>query len=621
MLDSSTTLPTPPARVALVAMPFGAVDRPSLGISLLKAALVQRGIACDIHYLSFLFAARITLPLYDSLSVLDGRRQRGEQLFAREVFGNALPDNGSQGKPLNQWDLEKSLWDGAEVWHRLCDSTGPFLETCLESIPWEQYQVIGFSTTFEQNMASLALAQRLKARWPHKVIVFGGANCEGEMGLELHRQFECIDIVCSGEGDVVFPPLVEKLLAGEPPPRLPGLLYRVNGQTRVSAPSALPVTDLDRLPHPIFDDYFQQIDRANFSPKVDSLLPFESSRGCWYGARQHCTFCGLNGATMAYRSKSPARMLAELRYLVERYGVRQFSATDNILDMQYMQSVLPELAQSDLGLSIHYEIKANLNYEQLKLLKQAGVDRLQPGIESLSTPILKLMRKGVTALQNIQLLKWASEFGIHIAWNFLGGFPGEDPHEYERMAGMLPALVHLEPPQGFGFIRMDRFSPYFNEAEEYGLTNKRAAAGYALVYPFEAEVVERLAYYFEYDFADGRNPAHYAAPVIEAVNYWRSHYCVFGFTLSVAGEKLILRDRRPQATNEISILTGAERAVYDFLYSTHPFKAIQSHLESLGHQVEATTLQNWLTAWVEQGWIVKEGDWYLSLAVPMNELL
>ncbi len=231
------------------------------------------------------------------------------------------------------------------------------------------------------------------------------------------------------------------------------------------------------------------------------------------------------------------------------------------------------------------------------------------------------MRKGCTALQNIQLLKWASELGIYVAWNFLAGFPGEDPQEYERMAAFIPALIHLQPPQGFGLIRLDRFSPYFNEPERYEIVNVRAASGYTRVYPFAPDVLRRLAYYFDYDFADGRDPSRYAASVAEQIAYWRTAYCPFGFTLIANTQALLLRDRRPQATQELSSLTGAERAVYEFLNAAHPFKAIQAHLEAQGYPEAESTLRSWLEEWVQKQWIVREGDWYLALAVAMNELL
>ncbi len=72
-------------------------------------------------------------------------------------------------------------------------------------------------------------------------------------------------------------------------------------------------------------------------------------------------------------------------------------AVDNILPHEYFKTLLPELKRRQLGVTLFYEIKANLKREQVELLRDAGVAALQPGIESLSTPVLRLMRKGTTA--------------------------------------------------------------------------------------------------------------------------------------------------------------------------------------------------------------------------------
>src|SRR5262249_29657454 len=155
--------------------------------------------------------------------------------------------------------------------------------------------------------------------------------------------------------------------------------------------------------------------------RATMFLSFESARGCWWGEVAHCTFCGLNGATMAFRSKSAPRVLSEVLTLARKYRVLDLHAVDNILDHAYFEDLLPALAASGLDLSVFYEVKSNLKRHQLERLRDAGVDQIQPGIESLSTPILRLMRKGVTAWQNVRLLKWCAELGIDVLWNLLYG--------------------------------------------------------------------------------------------------------------------------------------------------------------------------------------------------------
>jgi len=128
---------------------------------------------------------------------------------------------------------------------------------------------------------------------------------------------------------------------------------------------------------------------------------------------------------MVYRSKSPERAVAEIDYLVDRYGVRKLEAADAILDMSYMDTVLAELAGRDEPPLLFYEVKANLKREHVERFAQAGLRSIQPGIESLHAETLKLMDKGNSGVINVQLLKWVTELGIGVNWNFIINIPGE----------------------------------------------------------------------------------------------------------------------------------------------------------------------------------------------------
>ena len=612
-----------PAQVALVCMPFAALSFPNLGLSLLKAALAQQDIACDIHYLNISFAERIGLPLYWWIWwTTNIRLLFGEWFFAQALFGREWDKEHPLLKDLqDESDEADGSPDRPELLRQARNDAGAYLDACLSAAPWEQYKIIGFSSMGQQNVASLALAKRIKAAWPDKIIVFGGPNCQGEMGLELHRQFPFIDFICRGESDFLFPALVERLLAGASPPSLPGLIFRDDSAQSVPVgSSAPPVTDLDSLPYPDFDDYFQQMGQSPLAVESSPTVVFESSRGCWYGAKQHCTFCGLNDEAIAFRRKSPGRVLDELTYLTGRYGGNRLAATDNILDMRYLTDLVPEIIERDLGPSIHYEVKANLRKSQLRLLKRAGMDNLQPGIESLSTHILRLMRKGCTALQCVQFLKWASELGIQVAWNFLMGFPSEEPDEYAHMADMVPALLHLQSPWSAGLIRLDRFSPHFNDLKGFGITNVRPASNYGLVYPFPEASLRRLAFFFDFDYADGRDPSTYTAPLLEMIKYWRANYCPGALASISNGQVLIIHDRRPGAKQARFELTGLEKAAYEYCDAAHYLEAIHGHLLELGYAVDKEALRHRLEEWVEDRLMLCEGDRFLSLAVPADDL-
>ena len=166
-------------------------------------------------------------------------------------------------------------------------------------------------------------------------------------------------------------------------------------------------------------------------------------------------------------------------------------------------------------MSLFYEVKANLRLQQVALLAAAGIDRIQPGIESLSDHVLKLMRKGTTALQNVQLLKWCREHGVKAEWNVLYGFPGELPEDYEAMprcstrSGSSTRPERLRP----GPARPLRALPRGPRREPDGQGAPAGAVPVPLSLPEDA--LMRIAYYFDYDYADGRDPLVLRGPAVE----------------------------------------------------------------------------------------------------------
>ena len=504
-------------RVLLVSMPWHALDRPSLGLSLLRAALERDGHACEVRYLGFDLADSIGVEDYLWVhGELPYTAFAGDWLFTEALYG-ARPEADERYLEevlRRQWrrtasDVRRLL--------RIRSRVEPFLEHC-DGLGWADHDVVGFTSTFEQNLASLALAQRVATAHPGPLIAFGGANWEGEMGEALHRRFGFVDVAASGEADLSFPALVARLAEGGDPAEVPGLVVRAaDGSSLVTGP-AEPVRRLDDLPVPTYDDYLAQREASPAAVDVLPTLLLETSRGCWWGAKHHCTFCGLNGGAMAFRSKSADRVLAEIDVL-RAHGVDSVAVVDNILDMHYFTTLLPELARRGSPLGLFYEVKANLTRDQVRLLARAGVQHVQPGIESLSDSVLRLMNKGTTALQNVQLLKWCAEYGVVAEWNFLYGFPGEDPEEYAAMAGLIDAIGHLTPPSGHGPLRLDRFSPYHADPESSGMTRVRPFTPYPYLYDATPEELMQIAYYFEYDHADGRDLG-YVAPALDRILAW-----------------------------------------------------------------------------------------------------
>jgi ribosomal peptide maturation radical SAM protein 1 len=272
--------------------------------------------------------------------------------------------------------------------------------------------------------------------------------------------------------------------------------------------------------------------------------------------------------------------------------------------------VLPELVRSKLGVQIFYEVKANLSRRQIAQLRDAGVTRIQPGIESLSDHVLRLMRKGTTGLRNIQLMKWCKEYGVMADWNLLYGFPGETREDYRQTLHLLPQIRHLPPPTACGPVRMDRFSPYFQTPEQFGMRNVRPIKSYRHLYPFSPESRHNIAYYFDYDYEKGADPTGFADDVIRYAAAWQQ-YPEHGNVTAVEreGGKLILIDTRADRARPELTLTGLEKDAYEYCDEQHTAQSVARHLGQ-----EENPVRGFLDSLVANKLMVTDGASYLSLA-------
>ena len=307
-------------------MPFGPLNLPSIGLSLLRAVLERERIPARIEYLTFPFAATIGAGPYTDIA--DGKPSTchlaGEWVFAGSLFEQSTDQASRYVDELLRGpgsacgvDEDPQLPAADEFVEgilRARAAATPFLDECADRLAATCPRIVGFTSVFQQQLASLALAKRLKERHPEIVILFGGANCEGVMGREVIRRFPFVDAVVSGEAEVVLPGLVRAVLEGRSYDDQPGV-FTASQLLADPAGNAPRLQNMDDLPFTDYADFFAQAAATERIPTDNLQLLFEASRGCWWGAKQHCVFCGLNGATMAFRSKSAGRALDELRTL------------------------------------------------------------------------------------------------------------------------------------------------------------------------------------------------------------------------------------------------------------------------------------------------------------------
>jgi ribosomal peptide maturation radical SAM protein 1 len=606
-------------RVALVNMPFALADRPSIQCGLLKAGLQAQGRAVDVYHLNLELAVELGARLYHLLSSMRTGHLLGDWLFAEAAFGSQGPaDDYRRACP----DVEETCRVLGLEFQDLQDLRAvafpALVKLWARRWNWDAYRVVGFTSTFEQNVPAIAMARAVKDVAPGAVVVMGGANFDGDMGPEYVRAFPWLDYAIVGEADLVFPELVARIASRKSATDLRGVVGR-EADRFFSNGRAPAVSELDSLPEPDYSEYFATLAALGRSKAIGDApiqLPFEGARGCWWGQKHPCRFCGLNSTRRGFRAKSAERTVSEIGRMVRRYENPDLEFVDTIVDPRHLAGVQ---ALSGIGqpVSIFCNVPATLTPDDLRSLRGAGVHSIQPGIESLSSRLLRLMNKGTSLLTNLRLLKWASHIGMDVRWNLLTGVPGERRADYAAQLDLLPLISHLPPPQRCGPIWLSRFSPYFEQAseQEHGL---RPHSAYRHIYPESSVDTRRIAYFWEWDRQDVLPKAEFT-PLRAAVEAWQGAWgrsTPPTLTYFRAGDTVTVIDGRKGDDMQRFPLRGVEAEAL-LACDDKPRTAAALAATCTAHAMDE--VGSALARLCQLGFVVEEAGRFLTLVLPGEE--
>lgn len=501
-------------KLSLLTMPQTLLAFPSIGVTQIASSLnkvFKTDIKVDIFYPCLDFASYIGLDNYIDLQASG----LNEFLFRKEAFPEA-EEWPQRIEDLKQQEEYCNISSTAfKLFLDIRKNIKNYLDFIIDKYHLLEYNIIGLSSAFSQNIPSFSLARRIKARKSSCIVVMGGANCSFPMGKAIIDHIECIDFVFAGPGIISFTQFIKTIINKDDQG-----IHQINGvfskknevrgfDSKITKSKqgkrafvVAPVGDYHDINQCIDLDYdsffadFHKFCQETGYPHKPALL-FETSRGCWKRDKLPCTFCGLNDLSVCFESMNPDLAISYIQKLIDRYGDQcsVYSCVDSIIDKQYFEKVIPFL-KVPAHLSIMYETSANISREEMSICAKQGVALLQPGIESLRLADLKLMQKGTTPFINLQFLKNSIEVGNYPIWNYLFGVPGnEDNKSYQDLAEVLPSLRHLPPPSGFFPISFVRFSHYTQNQKEYDLELIPGSISFHL-YPLEESVVRQIGVYF-----------------------------------------------------------------------------------------------------------------------------
>jgi ribosomal peptide maturation radical SAM protein 1 len=618
--------------IALISTPWPLYNRPSIQLGALKAFLraAHPDVEVDARHFYLQLAEALGYRLYQQISE---RTWLAESIYAALLF------------PERFQDIEK-LFDRETRSKPMAKKTGlkkiavlakKKTEDFIRAQPWQKYMLAGFSISLCQLTSTLYFIKRIKKQCPDLVIVIGGSTFSGAAGCRLFELFPQIDLVVNGEGELPLSRLVGWLKAS---PKLEDL-PPIKGITRPSSPgngdggaAFNQLTDLDRLPPPDYDDYFELLKSFKPASVFFPVLPVETSRGCWWHgppaagksgaylsgrAAGGCAFCNLNRQWQGYRCKDPSRVAADIDRLTGRFQTLAVAVVDNVLPRKSAREIFKKTGRLKKDLQMFAEVRAGTPAAELEVMRAAGMQELQIGIEALSTSLLRKLCKGTRAIQNLEIMRNCEAAGIVNRSNLILHFPGSDEQDVAETLYTLDFALPFHPLQTVNFW-LGLGSPVWQNPTAYGIKAVYNHPNWSRLFP--PIISKSLTFMVQAYRGDLGFQQKIWRPVKEKVALWQKDYAGLQdrslkspvLSLRDGRDFLIIRQRRSAADAMEHRLVGTSRQIYLFCMQPRSLKRIRSRFPSFAED----KIVSFLKMMVDKKLMFAETEKYLSLAVPMR---
>jgi len=339
----------------------------------------------------------------------------------------------------------------------------PIIKEIPETLVKYQPDVVGVTVMTPKAASAFTIASIVKKFNKNCYVVFGGPHATLKSD-EILKNTDNVDFIVSGEGEVTFLALINKLNMKDTDfSSIDGLSYRHNGKI-VHNNIRKFVDNLDDLPIPDRESF---LGSDTYTSEDMGLLM--GSRGCPY----KCSYCATQIWTRRVRYRSLSNILDEIKYVHERYGTHQFTFKDDsfTVNRKRVMEFCNGLMDADIKINWDCNTRVDLiDIELLRTMKKAGCNSIKVGIESGSERILELMDKGITleSIKNAPSL--FRNAGIHWTAYFMMGIPTETREDVQKT---LDLLYEIKP----SFASIGVYEPFpgtrlFDIGIEHGLVNK-----------------------------------------------------------------------------------------------------------------------------------------------------
>lgn len=295
-----------------------------------------------------------------------------------------------------------------------------FYASAAEDILSFDPDVVGFMTECDSFHHVMQFCAAIKSRKPSCYIVLGGPHATA-VAEEAMTEWDAIDCIVMGEGEISFPELIDQLLNHRDEVIAGTVMRDRSRDPRKGAHRAL-MDSLDDLPFPAYDLY---------QPLQGEEIYLEAGRGCPF----QCTFCSTSPFWQRkHRVKSPARIVAEVQYVLRLFPVERIHFTHDLFTANpaWVREVCQALIGS--GVNIRWTCSSRvdtIDKDLVGLMAKAGCNAIFFGVESGSPDVLNQIMKKISYDQTLQAIQWCHEHRITPNVGLIIGFPFETGESFK----------------------------------------------------------------------------------------------------------------------------------------------------------------------------------------------
>ncbi len=317
-----------------------------------------------------------------------------------------------------------------------------FINRIVPKILEMEPRVVSFLTLWPNYHVMLRIAIELKKLRPDLIIVMGGPQASAT-AAETLTSMDCIDYICTSEGEMTVVPffnciLRENCVGIE---NIPGLHYRVDGKPTFNN-IEVPLCDLNTLPY--WDERLTAVDDC--SPNMDDgsyFMNIDVGRGCPF----NCSFCSASYFwRRLYRLKSKERIVEELEYYKNKYGIYTFGFSHDAFtcNRQLVSEVCDLIIEKDLNIIWNCAARIDsLSEELVQKMIKSGMRQIELGVETGSPRMQKLLHKNLNLDTVRKMTKYLLDNGIMVCLFFMYGFPEETEEDLAQTLNLLFDMLDL----------------------------------------------------------------------------------------------------------------------------------------------------------------------------------